>query len=61
MTKQVSVLPYDYSRCVGKKDAQECSDCRRREPGRDMWQAVMTLAPDFDNDGKCFLKIQREG
>lgn len=61
MTKQVSVLPYDYSRCVGKKDAQECSDCRRREPGRYVWQVVMTLAPEFGSDGKCFLKIRGQG
>ena len=48
-------LPYDYARCVGT-DRPECSDCRRREPGRDVWQAVMTIPPDFDE--KCPLKIE---
>ncbi len=52
-------LPYDYSRCVGKKDAQECSDCRRREPGREMWQAVMVVPPQFENE-KCPMKIGNE-
>lgn len=51
-------LPYDYARCVGT-DRPECQDCRRREPGRDMWQAVMTIPPETE-DGKCPMKIGSE-
>ena len=51
-------LPYDYTRCVGT-DKPECRDCRRREPGREMWQAVMTIPPETEN-GKCPMKIGSE-
>ena len=48
-------LPYDYARCTGT-DRPECQDCRRREPGRDVWQVVITIPPDFEE--KCPLKIE---
>ena len=50
----MNTLPYDYARCVGT-DRPECQDCRRRDPGRDVWQAVM-MPPEFEE--KCPLKIE---
>ena len=50
----MNTLPYDYARCVGA-DRPECQDCRRRDPGRDVWQAVM-MPPEFEE--KCPLKIE---
>lgn len=42
-------LPHDYARCHGA-DVPECSDCRRREPGRAEWQAYIAPQPV---DGRC--------
>ena len=51
-------LPYDYSRCTGKKDHPTCSDCMRRlSLGRpDGWgQSYIACVPD--KDGQCEHKI----
>ena len=42
-------LPYDIARCHGNAEPL-CSDCRRREPGREQWQTC--IAPPI-KDGKC--------
>lgn len=36
-------LPFDIARCPGMTAAQ-CQTCRRREPGRDYWQAYISPA-----------------
>lgn len=49
-------LPYDYSRCVGQKDHDTCSDCMRKlSPGREAWQSYIARIP-LDN-GECDVKI----
>lgn len=43
-------LPYDYARCSGTT-YPVCQSCRRREPGRDTWQAF--ILPAVSLTGEC--------
>lgn len=49
----MATLPFDIARCFGATDTA-CQDCRRREPGREDWQAY--IAP-LAQDGECVMRI----
>ena len=52
-------LPYDYSRCQGKKDSVVCEDCLRRlAPCWEEWQSWIAGVPE--EDGMCAFKISVE-
>ena len=55
----INVLPYDYARCAGFEDNPVCVDCRRREPGRSVYQSY--LVPEDAPVDKCGSKINPEG
>ena len=53
----MSVLPYDYSRCVGIAHLKTCKEClRMNDPGREKWQPYIVSTPD--ENGFCAIQIK---
>ena len=51
----MSVLPYDYARCVGVAHIEACKEClRMNDQGREKWQPYIVNTPD--EHGTCKLK-----
>lgn len=53
----MSVLPYDYARCVGVAHLRACKEClRMNDQGREKWQPYIVNTPD--EHGVCKLQIK---
>ena len=53
----MSVLPYDYTGCVGVAHLKVCKEClRMNDQGREKWQPYIVSTPD--EHGACNLQIK---